>query len=137
MWPVQWWAAIFEYWNKMDLKYYLYSHLCHFPSTNIFGYSSWFLDNQIYLNICLKILGNPYILEYWLWSFFLVNMLHMNIFSYSFGTYCGLQIYSDICSCPIYDIRSSLDQWHMTWYMWHMTGGGGESSLKITAPKLL
>ena len=30
---------IFEYSNKMALKYYSYSHSCHFPSTNIFGYS--------------------------------------------------------------------------------------------------
>ena len=33
---------ILEYLNKMTLEYYLYSYLCHFPSTNIFGYS--FLD---------------------------------------------------------------------------------------------
>ena len=57
---------IFEYSNKMALNYYSYLYLCHFPSTNIFGYS--FVDfgqstifrylfvnskkNQIYLNIC-------------------------------------------------------------------------------------
>ena len=30
---------IFEYSNKMALEYYSYSYSCHFPSTNIFGYS--------------------------------------------------------------------------------------------------
>ena len=30
---------IFEYSNKMALKYYSYLYACHFPSTNIFGYS--------------------------------------------------------------------------------------------------
>ena len=30
---------IFEYSNKMALEYYSYSYLCHFPNTNIFGYS--------------------------------------------------------------------------------------------------
>ena len=35
-------------------------------------------------------------------------MLHPNIFGYSFGTLCGIRIYSDIRSCPFYDIRSSL-----------------------------
>ena len=40
-----------------------------------------------------------------------VNMLHPNIFIYSFGTYCGIRIYSDICLCPFYDIRSSLGPW--------------------------
>ena len=35
----QWWAQIFEYTNKMALEYYSYSYSCHFPSTNIFGYS--------------------------------------------------------------------------------------------------
>ena len=57
---------IFEYSNKMALKYYLYSYLCHFPSTNIFGYSFvdfWtteyiqifvckFSKIRLYLNIC-------------------------------------------------------------------------------------
>ena len=57
--------GIFEYSNKMALEYYLYLHSCHFPSTNIFGYSFvdfWtteyikifvckFLEIQIYLNI--------------------------------------------------------------------------------------
>ena len=37
-------AQIFKYLNinKMTLKYYLYSYLCHFPSANILGYS--FID---------------------------------------------------------------------------------------------
>ena len=35
-------------------------------------------------------------------------MLHPNILGYSFGTKCGIQIYSDIYSCPFYDIRSSM-----------------------------
>ena len=30
---------IFKYLNKMALEYNLYSYSCHFPSTNIFGYS--------------------------------------------------------------------------------------------------
>ena len=30
---------IFKYQNKMALKYYLYLYSCHFPSTNVFGYS--------------------------------------------------------------------------------------------------
>ena len=38
----------------------------------------------------------------------LVNMLHLNIFGYWFGTECGIQIYSDIHTCPFYDICSSL-----------------------------
>ena len=57
---------IFEYSNKMALKYYSYSYSCHFPSTNIFGYSLvdfWtteyirifvhkFTKIRLYLNIC-------------------------------------------------------------------------------------
>ena len=57
---------IFEYLNKMALKYYSYSYSCHFPSTNIFGYSFedfWttdfiqiifckFSNIQIFFNIC-------------------------------------------------------------------------------------
>ena len=57
---------IFEYSNKMALEYYSYSYSCHFPSTNIFGYSFvdfWtteyirifvhkFSKIRIYLNIC-------------------------------------------------------------------------------------
>ena len=57
---------IFEYSNKMALKYYSYSYLCHLPSMNIFGYSFvdlWtteyiqifvckFSKIRIYLNIC-------------------------------------------------------------------------------------
>ena len=57
---------IFEYSNKMALKYYSYLYSCHFPSTNIFGYSFvdfWtteyiqifvckFLKIRIYLIIC-------------------------------------------------------------------------------------
>ena len=57
---------ILEFFNKMALEHYLYFHLCHFPSTNIFGYSfvdfwtteyikkivSKFLEIRIYLNIC-------------------------------------------------------------------------------------
>ena len=52
----------------MALKYYSYLHSCHFPSTNIFGYSvidflttkyiwifvSKFLEIRLYLNICSK-----------------------------------------------------------------------------------
>ena len=59
---------IFEYSNKMALKYYSYSYSCHFSSTNIFGYSFvdfWtteyirifvrkFLKIRIYLNICTE-----------------------------------------------------------------------------------
>ena len=30
---------IFEYSIKMALEYYSYSYSCHFPSTNILGYS--------------------------------------------------------------------------------------------------
>ena len=45
---------------------------------------------QIYLNICL------------------VNMWHLNIFRYLFGELCGIQIYSDICLGPFYDICPSL-----------------------------
>ena len=37
-----------------------------------------------------------------------VIMLRPNIFGYLFGTYCGIQIYLDICLCPFYDICSSL-----------------------------
>ena len=62
---------IFEYLNKMALAYYLYSYSCHFPRTNIFGYSFvdfWtlkyiqifvckFTKIRIFLNICSK----PYI----------------------------------------------------------------------------
>ena len=57
---------IFEYSNKMALEYYSYLYSCHFPSTNIFGYSFvdfWttkyirifvrkFSKIWIYLNIC-------------------------------------------------------------------------------------
>ena len=57
---------IFKYLNKMALKYYSYSHLCHFPNSNIFVYSLvdfWtteyiqifvckFLEIRIQLNIC-------------------------------------------------------------------------------------
>ena len=63
---LKWWAQTFEYLNKMVLKYYSYSYSCHFPSTNIFGYSFidfWttkyiqifvckFLKILIYLKIC-------------------------------------------------------------------------------------
>ena len=57
---------IFKYSNKIALEYYLYLYSCHFPSTNIFGYSFidfWttkyirifvckFSKIRIYLNIC-------------------------------------------------------------------------------------
>ena len=66
---------IFEYLNKMALEYYLYSHSCHFPSTNILGYSFvdfWttkyirmivckFLKIRIYLNICSEPHFNIYL----------------------------------------------------------------------------
>ena len=42
------------------------------------------------------------------WFFPGRNVWHPNIFVYLFGTWCGIQMYSDICSCPFYDIRSSL-----------------------------
>ena len=45
---------------------------------------------QIYLDICL------------------VNVWHQNIFGYSFGTLCGIQIFSYICLSPFYEICSSL-----------------------------
>ena len=38
----------------------------------------------------------------------LVNMWHLNIFRYWFGKLFVIQIYSDICLGPWYDIRSSL-----------------------------
>ena len=58
--------GIFKYSNKMGLEYYLYLYSCHFPDTNIFGYSFvdfWiteyirifvrkFSKIQLYLNIC-------------------------------------------------------------------------------------
>ena len=61
---------IFEYSNKIALKYYLY--LYHSPSTNIFGYSFidfWTTENtkycifsnicfELYYNICLSCLLN-------------------------------------------------------------------------------
>ena len=43
---------------------------------------------------------------------YLVNMLHPNIFGYSFGTLCGIRICLDIRLCPFYYIRSSL-AWHV------------------------
>ena len=63
---------IFKYSNKMALEYYSYSYLCHFPSSNIFGYSFvdfWttkyiriffckFLKIQIFLNICYELYFN-------------------------------------------------------------------------------
>ena len=63
---LQWLARIFKYSNKMAPEYYLYLHLWHFPSTNIFGYSLvdfWtteyiqifyckFFEMRINLNIC-------------------------------------------------------------------------------------
>ena len=66
---------IFKYSNKMALEYYSYSYSCHFPSTNIFGYSFvdfWtteyirifvhkFSKIRIYLNIC----SEPYF-DIWL-----------------------------------------------------------------------
>ena len=63
---------IFEYSNKMALEYYSYSYSCHFPSTNIFGYSFvdfwtteyiWifirkFSKIRISLNICSELYFN-------------------------------------------------------------------------------
>ena len=62
----------FKYSNKMVLAYYSYSYLCHFSSTNIFGYSFvdfwtteyiWifvrkFWKIRIYLNICSELYFN-------------------------------------------------------------------------------
>ena len=79
----QWWAQIFEYLNKKALEYYSYSYSCHFPSTNMFGYSFvdfWttkyiqifvckFFKILIYLNIWIYsdihslIFGQPNIFE--------------------------------------------------------------------------
>ena len=67
-----WTIEIFEYLNKMALEYFLYSNLCHFPSTNIFGYlfvDFWmteyirififkYLTILIYSNICPKPYSN-------------------------------------------------------------------------------
>ena len=61
---------IYEYSNKMALEYYSHLYSCHFPSTNIFGYSFvdfWtteyilifvckFLKIRIYLNICKSLI---------------------------------------------------------------------------------
>ena len=41
----------------------------------------------------------------------LVKMWHPNIFVYSFGTYCSIRIYLNICLCQFYDICSSLRNW--------------------------
>ena len=38
-----------------------------------------------------------------------INMWHPNIFGYSSGRQCDIQIYSDLRSCPFYDICSPLD----------------------------
>ena len=48
---IQWWARIFEYSNKMALKYYLYSYLFHFPSKNIFGLSFVHFRTTQYIQI--------------------------------------------------------------------------------------
>ena len=62
--------VIFKYSKKISLEYYSYLYFCHFPSTNIFGYSfvefstteyilifiRKFFNIQIFLNIC----SDPY-----------------------------------------------------------------------------
>ena len=45
---------IFEYSNKMALEYYLYLYSCHFPRTNIFGYSfvDFWTTEYIWIFVC-------------------------------------------------------------------------------------
>ena len=52
------------------------------PSNIIYIHICAISEVQIYSDICL------------------VNMLHLNIFRSSVGTYCGIRIYSDIRLCP-------------------------------------
>ena len=61
---------IFEYLIEMALKYYSSSYSCHFPSTNIFGYSFidfWtteyiriFVRKSSKIRLCLNICSEPY-----------------------------------------------------------------------------
>ena len=50
--------GILEYSNKMALKYYSYSYLCHFPSTNILEYSFVDFWTTEYIQICPKYYTN-------------------------------------------------------------------------------
>ena len=63
----QWWVWIFEYSNKMTLKYYSYLYLCYFRNTNIFGY-----------------LFGKYVASEYIQVFIWYIMWHPNIFGYSF-----------------------------------------------------
>ena len=45
---------IFKYSNKMALKYYSYLYSCHFPNTNIFGYSFVDFWTTEYIRICVR-----------------------------------------------------------------------------------
>ena len=71
----------FEYSNIREKK---------LPSNIIRSWSLAISGVQIYLDIAL------------------VNMWHPNLFGYLLGTKCGIQTYSDICSCQFYYISSSL-----------------------------
>ena len=55
---------MFKYSNKMALEYNLYSYLCHFPSSDIFGYSFVDFWTTEYIQIFIrKLLKNTNILE--------------------------------------------------------------------------
>ena len=45
----KWWVQIYEYLNKMTLKYYFYLYLCYFSSMNIFGCPRDFWSKDVFL----------------------------------------------------------------------------------------
>ena len=98
----QWLIWIFEYLNKITLKYYLYLYLCLFRITNQFGYS--FSKYGALENIQIFV---PYI------------MWPLNIFIYLFVSilWCSLitePAYKSLQACPSISV-SKLCNFHLTY----------------------
>ena len=117
----QWGVWIFEYLNKITLKYYLHSQSCYFRRTNIFRYLVgkcvasqyirifvWYIMLHpnifvyLFVSVCSKnsdfqIYSNIYWQIYSFAQIF-VDFFKANIFGYSFDTFFPSWIYSDIHS---------------------------------------
>ena len=77
----QWWVRIFEYSNKMTLKYYSYLYSCYFRNTNIFGY-----------------LFGKYVAYKYIWIFIRYIMWHPNIFGYPFVSILWYSLITVLCA---------------------------------------
>ena len=150
---VEFWATeYFWIFVRKFVKNWIYLNICSEPYSNIWlsTLSEKVNLDIIWFRGSSELFFNHFFNQWWVWifkysnnitledySYFylfiskvriyldicLVNMLHLNLFKYLFGTYCSIGIYLVICSFPFYDIRSSL--WQVTGDRWQVTGDTG------------